>query len=119
MTVSPFEELRTLDYAQRFTRRSRGAVNALRPGQRGDILWTQSLDIDEYGDRRSPFFSGILLKEHNLMTSAKKREYLMSALVYGGDPSVIDAVIVNGVESSSEIHPKIMEDFARVVSRLG
>jgi hypothetical protein len=119
VTISPFEELRMLDYAQRFTHQSRGVVNALSPDQRGEILWSEALDVDEYADGRALFFSGILLKEDNLITSAKKQTYLMSALVYGGGPELIDAVIVNGDESSREIDREIMRDFAQVVSRLG
>lgn len=119
VTVSPLEELRTLDYSQRFMHRRRGVVNASRPGHRGDLLWTEALNVDEYGDGRAPFLSGLLLKTHNVITSAKRRVYLMSALVYGGGPDVIDAVMINGVESSREIDREIAHDFARVVSRLG
>jgi formimidoylglutamate deiminase len=119
VSISPFEELRLLDYSQRFLHRSRGLVNILHQGQRGEILWKEIVDVDEYGDQRGLFFSGILLKANNLITSAKKLQYQISALVYGGYSELIDTVIINGVESSREIDPQIMENFAHVVSRLG
>lgn len=127
--LSPFEELRLLDYGQRLTTHRReiftgesesSAENAIRSATRAGWYATGE-DSEDYFEVGNPLNACVIRDDHPLIESTPL-EATADRIVYASDPSWLKGTIVNGklaVRDGEHIENSgVPERFASAVRRL-
>lgn len=123
ISLSPGEDLRWLDYAQRFTTHKRNTFDdgasiliskALHAGRKA--MGISMLDFFEQGQ---PFDAAIYDAQSPLLEQATL-QYLLSAIVYTADTSALLGTMINGnwvIRNQQHIHASIIKrDFSKAVN---
>ena len=129
VSVNPFEELRWLEYGQRLITQSRN-VAAIGGVHTGAELWRRSVagGAQANGVGAGSLAEGapadlLAVDDGAPMLAGLDGDRLLDALVFGGLPSPVEGVMVNGAwcvhDGVHRIANEAAENFAAVMERLG
>jgi formimidoylglutamate deiminase len=131
VSLSPFEELRLLDYGQRLLTHQRNTFTDGHTGNSGlfavrQVIRTGRMAMNNFEKKffavGEPFNASVISAEHPLIQTASK-ENLLNTIVYSSDETMQEGTISNGKRKMENgkfsEREKIYDDFVRTVKELG
>ena len=129
ISVSPIEELRWLEYAQRLTKQQRAVLSSAETPSVGQNLWqkaaeggAQSTNSNTGGLTVGKQADLLVLDERQTKLFANKANYLLDSVIFASQLNTVKDVMVNGdwviQNGVHELEKSSADNFAQLLARL-